>query len=284
MMNQSRGQRIQRQQKPLPTKAYTGKNEGEDIGSIRDNVHINVYHASDSSLSEQSCLLSDDEVDIQYSDIASSSGDNKWGRSFFGYSLVAICTVLIGVFILTELVHTSDSALLTASDGTDDIIGNLFTISNDDYGEFDRDENKYPFLANAQLIEPYRRSTLSLVNASDDDDCTYSLTVRSSSYSESADGSTANKQTLNADSVTVESSTDSPRTWYLTANGAGYFTVSISSTCGDAQTVTNRSAGIWSKYVRRELSTLTESDRKDFLSALYTLYTVNTVDGRKQFG
>jgi hypothetical protein len=38
------------------------------------------------------------------------------------------------------------------------------------------------------------------------------------------------------------------------------------------------------KYIRRELSTLTEEDRDIFLKAYYKLWTVNTVDGQHKYG
>ena len=37
---------------------------------------------------------------------------------------------------------------------------------------------------------------------------------------------------------------------------------------------------VWVKYVRRELQSLTDDDREEFLDALHTLWEVNTVDGK----
>lgn len=41
---------------------------------------------------------------------------------------------------------------------------------------------------------------------------------------------------------------------------------------------------MWVRYVRRELSSLTDDDREAFLDALVTLWQVNTVDGVKLYG
>jgi hypothetical protein len=41
---------------------------------------------------------------------------------------------------------------------------------------------------------------------------------------------------------------------------------------------------VWVKYVRRELTSLTDSDRTSFLDALSTLWKVNTVDGIEAYG
>jgi hypothetical protein len=41
---------------------------------------------------------------------------------------------------------------------------------------------------------------------------------------------------------------------------------------------------VWVKYVRRELSTLTDSDRDAFLDAFSTLWNVNTADGVELYG
>ena len=40
----------------------------------------------------------------------------------------------------------------------------------------------------------------------------------------------------------------------------------------------------WVKYVRREISTLTDNDREEFLDAFHTLWEVNTVDGMAKYG
>ncbi|CAN0476416.1 unnamed protein product, partial [Hapterophycus canaliculatus] len=38
------------------------------------------------------------------------------------------------------------------------------------------------------------------------------------------------------------------------------------------------------KHVRRELRQLTEADRKDFLDALQTYYTMSTEEGKAKYG
>jgi hypothetical protein len=65
----------------------------------------------------------------------------------------------------------------------------------------------------------------------------------------------------------------------------GQYSLSVvESDCDDADYERTVDQTLWVKYVRRELSSLTDDDRESFLNAFSTLWKVNTVDGIDQYG
>jgi hypothetical protein len=178
--------------------------------------------------------------------------------------------------------HDSGSISYDTDADTDisSVSGSFFVVSNDDYGVFDSSVNAYPFLqaTDTQLMEPYKRSILS-INTGD----TFGDASGDCSYSLSAMDSDSTKVTDYVDIHDNASDDDSVVSWHIVAKFAGNFNIKVTQTC-DGATTAERVGNVWVKYVRRELSALTDSDRDDFLDALYTLYTVNTVDGKKLYG
>ena len=102
-----------------------------------------------------------------------------------------------------------------------------------------------------------------------------SLTSSSSSSSSSSLSISLSSSSSQLSSSTTSSSTTSTATTSTTTTT----TLPPSQSISRVLTTT-----LWSKYIRRELLTLTETDREDFLDALYTLYKVNTKDGIKKYG
>lgn len=225
------------------------KNDGDHHKS-NQNAHINSYYHS--QLYNGDCRNHANLPDeVSDGDIYISSTSNRRLYSYAGLIGVA---VLFGTFLVTDLLtNKKDDALLKNVRTGTTVTATDFVISHDDYGEFNRDINKYPFLADSQLIEPYRRSRLSIVSNSEEEECSYAVTVLN------AESTEERAQILDAGKITVEMDANDSRLWYLTTSGVGYFTVSITSICGDA--VSSSESGVWSKYVRRELSALTIDDR-----------------------
>jgi hypothetical protein len=89
---------------------------------------------------------------------------------------------------------------------------------------------------------------------------------------------------VNGNEVNSGTSTDGS---FSTSNfkTVGEYSVSIAeSGCDDSHYTRSLDKSVWVKYVRRELSTLTDADREAFLNAFSTLWTVNTVDGQTLYG
>ena len=67
----------------------------------------------------------------------------------------------------------------------------------------------------------------------------------------------------------------------LTLAKVGEYTMVVDDSCNAGESLTQN---LWVKYVRREVSTLTDNDREEFLDAFHTLWEVNTVDGMAKYG
>lgn len=121
----------------------------------------------------------------------------------------------------------------------------------------------YPFLNNSLLIEPYRDHTMTVTGLDSDEDCEYDWMMKG--------GKT---------DAEVVSGTTRGGTSTVSVNTTGMYTLQLVSTCTGEGTMAN----VWVKYVRRELMSLTEDDREEFLDALSTLWQVSTVEGQARFG
>ena len=90
----------------------------------------------------------------------------------------------------------------------------------------------------------------------------------------------ANTATMDANEIFV------PMTGKPNAVTSLATTTSSSSSTTTDTTSTSRvlEQNVWVKYVRRELQSLTEGDRNEFLDAFHTLWSVNTRDGVEKYG
>jgi hypothetical protein len=120
----------------------------------------------------------------------------------------------------------------------------------------------YPFLTDSLLLEPHRETTFTIGEIYDG--CSYDWKLTGDDYSKSG--------------------TASDGVFTAKAYNVGSYSLSVSEDCGGDDTGRDLSMTVWVKYVRRELSTLTDDDREDFLDAFRTLWDVNTVDGKEVYG
>jgi hypothetical protein len=224
--------------------------------------------------------------DNKYSDFyrQQEDDDSAKQRSFYARLNFNVCSVGsfvcgLGLTIVVVYIHfwgSSSASVVSVIDSTssvESLDGAFKLTSTNEYGTFDPTSSSqaYPFLTGSLLLEPYRSTVISL--SSYQKNCEYSLVVGS-----------VNGNSNDDDNNVVINEVDG-FSWDLTIQRTGKYNATVSSTCDDdnAQQVTDI-IPIWVKYVRRELSTLTDSDREDFLNAMYTLYTVNTVDGQALYG
>lgn len=136
------------------------------------------------------------------------------------------------------------------------------TVSNE-YGAATSDKYPYPFLADSLFAETYKQNLFSINGGKDE--CSYVYDITSESSSESSGVTTVNDG------------------FYFHPKSTGSYSLSLQEICDGAITQT-LSQNVWSKYVRREISSLTEDDREEFLDAFATLWKVSTVEGRQLYG
>jgi hypothetical protein len=124
----------------------------------------------------------------------------------------------------------------------------------------------YPFLQNALLLEPYRENTVTITNPLSECQYYWQLSGPYSSDFDQAGDSESNHFTI-------------------TPTKTGQYTLIIEEIC-DSDAIASRSftSDVVVKYVRRELSSLNDDDREEFLDAFHTLWTTSTVDGQELYG
>lgn len=124
----------------------------------------------------------------------------------------------------------------------------------------------YAFLEGSFLIEPYKETTIAIEDPTVG--CAYKWYFSSKILgSESASGTSTDGKII------------------VTLSTVGEYNFIVSEVCS-SQSTTHRELGmnVWVKYVRRELSTLTDLDREEFLDAFNTLWTVSTLKGQIIYG
>ena len=160
----------------------------------------------------------------------------------------------------------------------DEISGNYFTMRSDasalvvtsisnEYGIWDSSAMlPYNFLTDALLVEPYKESTIILADPYSG--CSYDWSIMKT-----------NNETNKYDGTSTDGHI------VLTLDAVGQYTLTVSESCGDVSSLRRQlSISVWVKYVRRELSTLNDVDREEFLDAFYTLWTVSTSEGMVKYG
>ena len=71
--------------------------------------------------------------------------------------------------------------------------------------------------------------------------------------------------------------------FYITPTKTGQYLLTVVDSCSSDSSY-RFTQTVWVKYVRRELQSLTENDRMEFLDAFHTLWDVNTRDGIEKYG
>lgn len=123
---------------------------------------------------------------------------------------------------------------------------------SDEYGTLST--LNYDWLADALLMAPFKASTISVVETMDG--CDYDFKFQNET------------EALFSIHSVSSSYVD------VTANFTGWFTVSVKELC-DSEITRTLQKKIFVKYIRRELRSLSASDRNSFLTALWTLYNVH---------
>lgn len=153
------------------------------------------------------------------------------------------------------------------SSSTDEIVAAVATVTNDYGNTMSASMFAYPFLESSLLMEPLRSNKVEVSGPELKASCGVRWIFSS------VDGSDGK----------VESEGETSKTsgyFEITPKKVGQYKLYVSQACS---TYTYTSS-VYVRYVRRELSTLTETDREEFLDAMYELWATNTVDGQKKYG
>lgn len=120
----------------------------------------------------------------------------------------------------------------------------------------------YPFIDAYKLVEPYRMSTFELQSSSSE--CTYDWTI------------------TNGDDLLLETTGEAFETMF---NETGTFKVHIAAS-GKSPACSNVTATkkIRSRYVRRELRSLTSSDLSEWFDTVEVIYKTSCSEGKKKYG
>ena len=183
-------------------------------------------------------------------------------------------TVPVPSFFSAEAPVSSQSSTTT----TTTTATNVEIVVTTEYGELNpaNSTNIYPFLTGNTLMEPFRDNTAVIRSSLMSDYCNLDWTIEKDS-----DFINENEQiNVEMGEPIINFSGSSPvvngvATIIVQPQSTEKYNFKLSQSCSD---FTNESI-VWVKYIRRELKRLTDEDRVKLLSAMNTMWRVNTVDG-----
>lgn len=211
------------------------------------------------------------EDDIEIIDIKGSESPQKSWKIFKRSATIATITLIsIGAMAMFDVNTISSStrynevAKLSVTSKSNSLA--ISSVSNN-YGVQDLSAMlPYPFLNGSFLIEPHREATIDLAEPLDG--CKYSWLIASKSVP------IKRYAGISLDGTIV-----------VTLPTVGEYTFTAAETCADTSVSARKlDMSLWVKYVRRELSSLTEDDREEFLDAFHKLWTVSTTEGVVLYG
>lgn len=189
---------------------------------------------------------------------------SSWSK-FVSVALLMTASVG-GVFVLTWNSVDISSPIVAKNFGSVVASDALSFTASNEYGDTKSSKFAYPFLDDALLAEPYKTALFAITNAGQG--CSYGWSITDSAESILDSGVTDDASFETSEFKTV-----------------GQYILSVTeSDCDDISFARVAEQKIWVKYVRRELTTLTDDDREAFLDAMSTLWEVSTVDGQKIYG
>ena len=170
---------------------------------------------------------------------------------------------------ITQLSSTGIPISLPVVRNIQPLLDGLYAVVTNEYSDTETKMFPYPFLTDAILMEPYRDSTVTMQGFTSGCNLEYTLT-----------GVTDPKIVL---TERFEQSEDG--VFQIQPTKTGQYNLHIEQTCDEDRSndqVFEQS--VWVKYVRRELLSLTDEDREEFLDAFRALWEVTTRDGMDIYG
>ena len=183
----------------------------------------------------------------------------------------AVCIFSVGFLINQKKSFNQIIFSITSNYETSvaDNVGFNAKVSNE-YSNLGMQMFSYPFLEGALLVEPYRLSTVTMRGGVGGCMLKWKLTHITDALIELSGTSTANIGT----------------TFDLSPTKTGEYVLNVDEYCNNDLTIAVNSLEqkLWVKYVRRELMSLTDVDREEFLDAFRTLWDIPTIEGIKKYG
>ena len=182
-------------------------------------------------------------------------------------STISVVMLTVVLMIATKLLRNEQNTIRTQSfksSGRNDL--SVEFVSNE-YGKLDLGNMlPYSFLVGAVLLEPYRATIIAIEDPLDG--CSYDWTITE----------------LSSDVISA-SGNSLDGTILATLQTVGEYRLSAKESCGAASdSKRSLNVKVWLKYVRRELSSLNDEDREEFLDAFHSLWTTSTTDGKALYG
>lgn len=205
---------------------------------------------------------------IHYEEERHSLGSVKKSSSWSKLVSVALLMTASvgGVFVLTWNSVDETSPTIVKNFGSVAATDALTFSASNEYGDTKSSKFAYPYLDDALLAEPYKTALFTIENAGEG--CSYGWSITDSAGSTLDSGDTTDNSFETSEFKTV-----------------GRYTLFVTeSDCNDISFARVAEQKIWVKYVRRELTSLTDDDREAFLDAMSTLWKVSTIEGQKMYG
>jgi len=171
---------------------------------------------------------------------------------------------------LSTVATTASSTIETAVGAGED--GGLTAVVTNEYSNKGHVMFDYPFLKDALLFEPYRESTVTIGGATKGCVLSWSMTPV-------VEGTSA-KELSGVDD-------DADGVLQVTASvPPGQYTFDVTEKCwsGGMATTKTMTQTAWVKYVRRELMSLTDADREEFLDTFRKMWDTTTTEGIEKYG
>jgi hypothetical protein len=149
--------------------------------------------------------------------------------------------------------------------------GGLYAVATNEYSQLNQKRFPYPFLEEGIgiLVEPYKETTITINGMSGNTFYWSIVNAKDSSISFHGTSDDATKLDF---AIT------------LTVTGLYKLTVEEQfDGMHDLSLMRTLRQDIWVKYVRRELSTLTDTDREEFLNAMHVLWDVSSKKGASRY-
>lgn len=182
--------------------------------------------------------------------------------------------ILLGLFITIVFVLSSEDIRVwlnatytksTYDDESTDTEKIHDVVFSNEYSNNGKKMFSYPFLEHASLMEPFRDNTVTVTG--------FDISCNAPKWTFArVDGGLAVESHGTIEEGSIE--------FIVVPKSTGQYTLEIIQACSDFYVAKT----VWVKYVRREISTLTDEDREEFLDAFYELWTTDTIDGQQKYG
>jgi hypothetical protein len=200
----------------------------------------------------------------KYQDLSTALGSHRLHWNKAKYLGIGNLLVFGAIFVMTLLSHQ----LLVSRSIRNEVDYQELTVTvSNEYSSQNLTMFAYPFLDDALLVEPYRDTLLSIEGRSLSDKCQYSWEL----------------QGLRQNNGSYSGVFENFQSYIYDVQQTGEYDLRIFDDC-DCKPSIVLTKKVWVKYVRRELTTLSDADREEFLDAYVTLWKVNTKEGKKIYG